>query len=59
MHAALIVIDMYLQLYVVRKSYAHAFAHTLKLIDININQPHLFWVTAGYRIAGNSDGEKF
>ena len=27
---------------IARKSYAHAFAHTLKLINININQPQLF-----------------
>ena len=34
--------------YVARKSYAHAFARTLQLINININQPYLFWVAAGY-----------
>ena len=27
--------------------YAHAFTHALIVIDININQLHLFWVATG------------
>ena len=54
-HTALIVMRSYLQhiSYVVGKSYAHAFARTLKLID---NQPHLFWVAAGYMQVYNGEG---
>ena len=44
MHTALIVIATYLQLYIARKSYVHAFACTLKLIDTATP----FWVAAGY-----------